>query len=130
MQFSFRVFEVNQAASSGSYVVGFRAEGRTTSCGNVTVTIESVRHPEYDDQELQEMALKNMTEGFCLVASDLNIGVEVSIHNLILHPVDYKPNRQRMYSACYLAEAIGHEDPGTFLIKALPTSIRDALSLT
>lgn len=118
MQLSFQVNESCYTASGASYVVKYRAKGQTNKSGLVTIKTESVLYPEGTDQDFIDSATQHMREGFELVALDQNIGVELVIYDLFLHPVDYKSYKQRQYSACYLAKALGHEEPGKFYKKA------------
>ncbi|MFI4862324.1 MAG: hypothetical protein ACIAXF_16790 [Phycisphaerales bacterium JB063] len=103
----FTVREISQAASGGSYVVGYTAEVEVTdNPASIEVVVLSTK-PANADPEFVADAIQHTREGFADVLQPMNRGARVQLADLLLHDVDYKPRRQREFSAKHLSAALG-----------------------
>lgn len=102
----FRVHEVNQAASGGSYVCIFDADATINSTGIVSVSVESVEPPD-TEAEFAEMAAQGIRAGAEHVLLPLGKGAEVRVRRLVVNSTDFKVNRFTLYTARELNRLIG-----------------------
>ena len=104
---TFTVREICQSASGGSYVVGYTADVELfDDATTIDLAVLSTK-PVEADPEFVECAVQDTREGFAGVLQQLNLGARIQLTDLLLHDVDYKPSRQREFSAKHLATAIG-----------------------
>lgn len=86
------------AASGASYLVRYSAEIVLTATLEVIVTIADVypNDPFLEDIE----SAKHAIQAGCLeVLSSAEIGAYVTVHGLIIHPVDFKPRQYARWTA-------------------------------
>ena len=103
--FTYTVSESCLSAAAASYIIKYTAEVETTdSAGEVRVEMVSV-HYETDPTEVQR-ATECVREAAAEVLTPRGLGATIRLHDFILHPVDFKPQRCQRYTKQYLTEAL------------------------
>lgn len=100
------VHEVRQHASGGSSVVIYDAQVTLTEQVEVTVQIGEVV-PEDTGSELVEAAQQAIRRGVEHVLRPRAQGALVSVHRLVVNPIDFKPSRFTLVTALELQRLLG-----------------------
>lgn len=92
------VHEINQAAGGGSYVCIFDALVTLRPSGPIDVVVTGVEPPE-SDVELIASAAESIRSGALEVLQPKGIAASIRVTRLLVHPVDFKETRFRLYTA-------------------------------
>jgi hypothetical protein len=102
----FRVSDVCQTASGGSYVVRYHAEVETAP-GDGAAVVEVVSTiPEDADAEALGHVIEYIRRGAELVLRPLGLRARLKLHRLVIHDVDCNPRRFEGATAKGLASAL------------------------
>lgn len=104
--FSMTVKHLAQGASGGSYVVNFEADITITAQTNIEVVIASVNslnNPAPKDLDAAQQAIH---QGCAEVLESINCGAVVVVTDLVIHPVDFKPQKYAYWMAIDLQQHI------------------------
>jgi hypothetical protein len=108
----FRVSDVCQTASGGSYVVKYHAEVEAApDAGPVVVEVISTV-PEDADPELLRQTVEYIRRGAESVLRPRGLGARLKLHRLVIHDVDCKPPRFERATAEGLASALADDANG------------------
>jgi hypothetical protein len=103
----FRVSDVCQAASGGSYVVRYHAEVEATP-GDGSAVVEVVSTiPEDADAEPLSHTIDSIRRGAESVLRPLGLRARLKLHRLVIHDVDCNPRRVEGATVKGLASALG-----------------------
>ena len=103
------VDDVCQSASGGSYVVKFQAEVKLCHLNHdIQVRVASTV-PVNASLDLLEVAIDSIYEGFSVSLTPRNLGAQVIISNLVIHDIDFKPNRFKKSTVDALERFFSHE---------------------
>ena len=96
-----KVKQSAQAASGGSYLVQFEADIEIKAAPPIEVSVESVypNDPDQSDVEEARQAIRNVCAE---VLGPINCGAHVVVHELAIHPVDFRPEKHSRWTAIAL----------------------------
>lgn len=93
VQVEFRVRDVSQRASGGSYLVKYVCEVELTPGIGVTHLEVVNTVPENVDSELLRLTVEHIRRGADSVLSSAGLGARLKLRDLHIHDVDCKPYR-------------------------------------
>ena len=93
-----RVHEVNQAASGGSYVCIFDALVTLRATGATDVTVAGAEPPDSAMESIASAAAW-IRSGALEVLQPAGLAASIRVTRLVVHPVDFKETRFRLYTA-------------------------------
>lgn len=102
--FSMNVKHLAQGGSGGSYVVNFQADITITAQTTLEVALASVHCPNDPDPRDVAAAQQAIHQGCAEVLAPTNCGAVVVVTDLVIHPVDFKPNKYAYWMAIDLQQ--------------------------
>jgi len=93
-------------ASGGSYLVRYRADVAISDSSQITVVVAST-YPNDPAPEDVARAADAIREGIERVLAARNLGATVTVYDLAIHPVDFKPQKFADWTASDLERLLG-----------------------
>jgi hypothetical protein len=102
---TYNVQEARQTSSGADYIVKYTAEVETNNDPSDVQIVMVSLYPGSEEIYIQA-AVESVREAAVEVLSAYGIGAVVRLHDFVIHPVDFSPQRCKEVTKRYLAEAL------------------------